>query len=60
MSENSFWSFMRIKVFIGFIIFMLVVLVIGFGFFIYKFVNIFFLKLEINEVVFEKVFKGKI
>ncbi len=59
-SENSFWSPMRIKALIGLIIFMSVVLAIGFGFFIYKLVNTLLSKPETNEVVSEKVFKGKI
>ncbi len=59
-SAATFWSPTRIKALIGLIIFMSVVLAIGFGFFIYKLVNTLLSKPETKEVVSEVVLKGKI
>jgi|GEM_PF-4975762 len=59
VSEPTFWSPMRIKALIGLIIFMSVVLAIGFGFFIYKLVNTLISNSETNEVVSEEVINGK-
>ena len=50
VSENSFWTPMKIKALIGLIIFMSVALAIGFGFFIYKLVNTVLSKSETREI----------
>lgn len=50
VSENSFWTPMKIKALIGLIIFMSVALAVGFGFFIYKLVNTVLSKTETREI----------
>lgn len=50
VSENSFWTPMKIKALIGLIIFMSVALAIGFGFFIYKLVNTVLSKSDTREI----------
>lgn len=50
VSENSFWTPMKIKALIGLIIFMSVALAVGFGFFIYKLVNTVLSKSETREI----------
>ena len=50
VSENSFWTPMKIKALIGLIIFMSAALAVGFGFFIYKLVNTVLSKSDTREI----------